>query len=385
MAYARNWLKDARRFPKDAAIDFALLLFVVLMLLGFQFQLVTQAAEKFGGTFQKILSALPFAGAALALMFARTNPLHVRRSPGGRWLDSLPISEHTRKNWAVRQACYMSLLISALLTVLLIDVTLLENPALRVKPLTLALLWMLPLCVVWVRGMVQNKALLAPTEQTQEVIGVSRGNRMREFVLERPRNLITRGLANIAFAHASPLKMWLMVIAVFVTSIGSIASALTANQPQLLLLGMLTVLFLVNAAVQPEFETLFRMSRSLPLTFRTLLKSNVKWNVLMPLLFAVPFVPAALFFADGLYWAFAALLTLMGLSVLLLLKTLIALAFPQSVMMQTMFSLAAALGIGVFAMQAPLVAPLIGVVLCVVWLAERGWGLWEYGYGERER
>lgn len=379
-AHAQNWWRDARRFPKDVLTDLALLLFVVLMLAGFQYQIVTAAASELGARLQAAMDALPFAAGAIVLLMTRANPLAVRLADRNGWPKSLPIANKLLAQWALRKALYASLLLSAAFSILLIDLVLLDTPDAHVKPLSFALVWVLPVLVVCVRGVLSWNKLLAPPEQTARELRQKRDNVFQRTLPDYLADPIARGLAHVALADAKPIKLWLLVIGACSIAITATIFALCESQPQLLLIGVAIVPVLLSSGLEPRLEAVFGLSRSLPLTFRRLVWANAKWSVLLPALCALPIVIAALFVQDGGYWSLAALGTLCAIGALLFLKVLIALAFPMSRMKQTMFTLTAALGIGIFSMQAPLFGPVIGAALCSVWLIERGWGAWEFGY-----
>ncbi len=380
-AHALNWWRDARRFPKDVLTDLALLMFVALMLLGFQYQMVTDAAVKFGDRFQSALDALPYAAGAITLLMARANPLAVRLADRDGWPKSLPIANNLRAHWALRKALYAALLISAVTTIPLIDVIALDTQSAGVKPLNFALVWTLPVLVVCARAVLNWNRLLDPPEQT-----TSDKRQLRDSALLRTlpalfADPIARQLASAALADSKPIKLWSLLIAASGIAIGTTIVALCESQPQLLLIGAAMIPILLSSGLEPRLETLFGLSRSLPLTFRRLVWANAKWGVLLPVLCASPIVIAALFVQEGGYWFLAVLGALCAVTALLFLKILIALAFPTSRLKQTMFTLTAALGVGIVAMQAPLFGPILGAGLCSVWLIERGWGAWEFGYG----
>ncbi len=384
LAYARNWFNDARRFPKDAAIDAALLLFVVLMLAGFQFQLVSKFAEELRDSLPRVVTLLPLAAALLTLFVARANPVLVRRAAIGNWLDTLPVSPHSKAICAVRKSCYAALLVSSLFFVLCIDLQLLPH-APSVNYLTLALLLFVPPAVVLVRSALRWSEILEPHELTEVESVRQKANLFRRVIPQKFSDMLARGLVNMALSEKSAANLWITAASAGAILLLCVVFAIREDQPFLLLIGAALVPMFINAGLEPAHDKLYAISRSLPLKYRTFVRSHAKTSVMIPSLFALPLVLATPFVSDGGYWCLAVLASIIGVAVLLFVKLLISLAFPHSKISQTLFTFAAALGVGIFSMQAPLIAPAIGLIACVVWLMERGWGVWEFGYGERTR
>ncbi|NUO19420.1 hypothetical protein HUU59_08245 [bacterium] len=382
LAYARNWFADARKFPKDAAIELALLLFVALMLAGFQFQIVTKAVEAAGAQLERLINLMPILAGTLALFVARANPVLERRAAQGNWTESLPVAPRTRALWAVRRACYAALGISLLFFVFVIDLLLLGE---RVTFLTAMLLLGTPPLVVMAHGAVRRKEILSPHDPTEHEFVRQKENFFRRVLPQKFRDPLARGVVNMALAEKSAASLWLTAVFAGAILLACMLLAARENQPQLLLIGAVIVPLLINAAFEPRFDKFYRMSRSLPLRFRQLARSCAESSVLVPSLFVLCLLPAMPFVSGGGYWFLVLLASVVAMAALLFVKLLVALAFPQSKLNQTLFMFAAALAVGVFSMQAPLIAPVLGLIVCAVWLAERGWGAWEFGYGERSR
>jgi hypothetical protein len=384
-AYARNVWKDARRFPRQAATDVVLLVFVGLMLLGLLSRVVRETVTTLDVFAQIFVNFLPVIAGMTALAVRAANPVNQRRAVVGNWLSTLPVDANTHAKWSIRRAGYFALLISALGTIVLVDIALMNNSPAHVTAMSFALMVYLPVGLVVGRSLFQRKELLAPREVKERELSRARATAERQAAMATFEAPLMRGLVGFVSAQTSPAMLLLKLFATLAISVVLIVLAISKAQPQLLLLGAVLAPLMFGSSLELPIADVFVLSRSLPLGFRRLTWANVKLTLVPPLVFGVPFLVCAPFVPESWHWALLLLLTLPAVAVLLFLRIAIEQAYPQSKIARMLFSFAAAVGIGAFSMQAPLVAPFVGVVLGVAWLLERGWGVWEFGYGERAR
>lgn len=385
-AYARNWLREARQYPRETLVDLALLGFVALMCLGFQLQIVRGAVENYSDALQWFLDKLPNIAALAAVLVPVSNPLSLRNAARGNWTASLPIPDKTHAHWAIRRALFGAALISAACTIILLDVLWLETRVIGIEPATVPLVWLLPGLTVLVTALIRWRKLLQFEENAKRAAKIVQRNAAQIWLSGRFQNPVARGMSFLGLSKFSARKLWLTLSAAALASGGLIFIALRAQQPQLLILGAFAAPLLASSAFEVDTKKLYDLSRTLPLSYGRLLGGQITWSLIFPALFALPFVLAGI-----LGWALRTETGLMLLAVAAALfaqvfRILIALAFPQSRIRQTLFTFSAALVIGVVSVQAPLAAPLLGAILCAAWLVERGHGVWEFGFdSERSR
>ena len=384
-AYARNILDDARRFPRQAATDFVLLAFVGLMLLGLLSQIVAETIIALGEFAQIFVNWLPIVAGMIALNAAPANAANVRRAAKGNWLETLPLDAATHAQWAVRRAGYFAIFISTLGALVLFDVTRIEQNAAKVSAANVVLMICVPVAAVLVRAAFQRTELLHPRETMECDMTRHRTTVKRRAVLLNFEKPLLRGLAGFVSAHTSSALMKTKLVLTLTASVMLMVLAMTEAQPQLLVLGAVLAPLMINSSLELPIGQVYTLGRSLPLSFRKLTLANVRITLLPALLFEIPFLICAPFVPEGMRWSLILLISIPGVAVFLFLRIAIEQAYPQSKVSRVLFSFAAAVAIGVFSTQAPLIAPFIGLLLGIAWLLERGWGIWEFGYGERAR
>lgn len=385
LAYMRNWFADARRAPRSTAVDIGLLAFVGLMLFGFQFQLVSKAIAAYPAKFQLFINYLPLAAVFATISVpSYCNPVAILQAMQGNWFHSLPLANATYASWAIRKAVYAALVVSALFTVPLLDVTWLATPVISVQVSDAALLWILPALTVTLHGILRWRSLTHPQTDTREIIAAKSVSNVFESLAARPRDPITRAVARFHFATAKRTYnglVWFYLIGSCLAVVGVITVAWWAKQPQLLVVAAFVLPLGLSSVFEADYGHLYRVSRSLPLSFRRVALANILWSAVLPLIVVLPLILATLLGIGGLSWLGVLTITAFAVSMILMFRVLVALAYPQSHVQQTFLGISVTIAVGMLALQASLIGPFIALVLGGAWLWEKGYGTWEYGYG----